>query len=115
MRPQIFDMLFHDDRMFVLELSPVETRTGNEPSKNEWSVITRRNVTGYPPYRSDTFPTRADALDYYKKVVVSTTLVSLGGKPISSQLTIEEYQRWLIAKNLYDPILNPSAPVNNTA
>ena len=57
MRPKIFEMLFNDDRMFVLELSPVTTRplTSDEPVRNEWVVITCRNVLGYPPFRSDTF------------------------------------------------------------
>lgn len=64
MRPLIFDMLFHDDRMFVLELTPAETRDGmsSEPPKKVWAVVTRRNVPGYPPHRSDTFPTKAEAV-----------------------------------------------------
>lgn len=114
MRPEIFDHLFKDDRMFVLEVCPVTTRhlTSSEPAKHEWAVITRRNVPGYPPHRSDTFSTKNEAVEFYKKVVVETPRVSLGHKLPTPPPTIEAYTSWLIAENLYDPLLNPSAPVN---
>lgn len=114
MRPKIFDLLFNDDRMFVLELCPVETSspTSSDPPKDEWAVITRQNVPGYPPYRSNSFRTRADAIDFYKKVVVTTPRVSLGKKSSDPSPTITEYTAWLIDKGLYDPLLNPDAPVN---
>jgi len=117
MRPKIFDLLFKDDRMFVLELSRVTTRslTSSAPAKNEWAVITRRNVPGYPPHRSDTFPSRTEALDYYNKVVVETPRVSLGSQSPQPPPTIAEYTAWLFAENLYDPILNPSARVKSDA
>ena len=113
MRPKIFDMLFHDDRMFVLEVAPVTTRVlaSDEPEKRQWSVITRRNVPGYPPFRSDSFPTRAEATEYYKQIVVETPRVSLGSKSPDPAPSLEEYQAWLEAENLYDPLLNPDAPV----
>lgn len=114
MRPQIFDMLFKDDRMFVLEVSPVTTSsmdsTGTD--RHKWAVITRRNVPGYPPYRSDTFTTRAEALQYYNQVVVETPRVSLGNKSPNPVPSLEEYQSWLVAENLYDPILNSKSPVS---
>jgi hypothetical protein len=93
-RPLIFDMLFHDDRMFVLEICPVESRDATStvldisaaekrdrmsrtsPPK-EWAVVTRRNVPGYPPHRVDHFPTKAEAVAYYKRVVVQTPRRSL--------------------------------------
>jgi len=116
-RPKIFDLLFKDDRMFVLELCPVTTRslTSNAPEKQEWAVITRRNVPGYPPHRSDAFPTRAEAIEYYKKVVVETPRVSLGNNSPATPPTLEAYTSWLVAENLYDPLLNPSAPVKSDA
>jgi hypothetical protein len=112
MRPKIFEMLFNDDRMFVLELSPVTTRplTSDEPVRNEWGVITRRNVVGYPPFRSDTFPTREEAIAFYKKTVVSTPRVSLGNKSPTSEPTVDEYTEWLVAEGLYDQVLNAGAP-----
>ena len=113
MRPKIFDMLFRDDRMFVLEVSPVTTRelTSSEPEKRQWAVITRRNVPGYPPFRSDSFLTRAEAIEYYKLIVVETPRVSLGNQSPNPPPSLDDYQSWLLAENLYDPLLNPDAPV----
>lgn len=117
MRPKILDLLFKDDRMFVLVVCPVTTRNlmSSAPAKQEWAVITRRNVPGYPPRRSDAFSTRAEAIKYYKRVVVETPRVSLGNKSPDPSPTLEEYTSWLLAENLYDPILNPSAPVKSDA
>lgn len=115
MRPKIFDLLFKDDRMFVLEVCSVTTRslTSNAHEKQEWAVITRRNVPGYPPHRSDTFSTRAEAIKYFKKVVVETPRVSFGNKSPLPPPTLEAYTSWLMAENLYDPILNPGAAVKS--
>lgn len=79
--------------MFVLEVCPVTTRTSTSsaPEKHEWAVITRRNVPGYPPHRSDTFSTEAEAVEYYKKVVVETPRVSLGNKSSIPLPTLEAY------------------------
>lgn len=100
MRPLIFDMLFNDDRKFVMEISRVTVN--GEP---KWAVITRRNVPGYPPYRTDDFETREDALEYYKKVVVETPLVSLNGQSPNPRKTLEEYKQWLIDTELKDDYL----------
>jgi len=117
MRPKILDLLFKDDRMFVLEVCPVTTRnlTSSATEKQEWAVITRRNVPGYPPHRSDTFSTKAEAIEYFKKVVVETPRISLGNKSPVPPPDLETYKSWLIAENLYDPILNPDAPVKPDA
>jgi hypothetical protein len=114
-RPKIFDMLFKDDRMFVLEVSAVTTGslTSNAPERKEWAVITRRNVSGYPPFRTDSFPTRVEAIDYYKKIVVETPLISLDNQPQNPSPSIEEYTAWLVSEKLYDPVLNPSAQVTS--
>jgi hypothetical protein len=111
MRPKIFDMLFHDDRMFVLEISPVTTRTVTEPSqeRQEWGAITRRNVPGYPPFRSDTFNTEEEALFFYKRTVVSTPRVSLGNQSPNPPPTLQQYTDWLIHSDTWDPVLNPNA------
>jgi hypothetical protein len=116
-RPKIFDLLFKDDRMFVLEVSAVTTRslTSSAPEKSEWAVITRRNVTGYPPFRTDSFPTQAEAVQYYKKIVVETPRVSLGNKAPTRPPSLEEYTAWLVAEKLYDPLLNPGADVPSDA
>ena len=121
MRPLIFDLLFHDDRMFVLEISPIESRdatstvlnlsgdTSRTSQSKEWAVVTRRNVPGYPPHRVDPFPTKAEAVAYYKHVVVETPRKSLGEKSPDPPPTLEAYTAWLVAEDLFDPILNPTA------
>ena len=90
-------MLFNDDRKFVMEISRVTVN--GEP---KWSVITRRNVPDYPAFRSDSFETREEALEYYKNVVVETPLVSLNEQSPNPRKTIEEYKQWLIEKGLTD-------------
>lgn len=106
MRPLILDLAFRDDRQFVLEIwePPPEN-----PAQG-WTVVTRRNVPGYPPFRVDKFPTEPEAAEYYKKVVVLTPRVSLDLKSPEPPPTIEQYKAWLVAENLFDPILNPNAP-----
>ena len=120
-RPLIFDMLFHDDRIFVLEISPIESRdatftvldlsarTSRTSQPKEWAVVTRRNVPGYPPHRVDHFPTRAEAVAYYKRVVVQTPLKSLEEKSPDPAPTLEAYTAWLVSQELFDPVLNPTA------
>jgi hypothetical protein len=120
-RPLILDMLFHDDRMFVLEISPIESRDGTSVVLNlsgdtsrtsqptEWAVVTRRNVPGYPPHRVDHFPTRAEAVAFYKRIVVQTPRKSLGEKSPDPIPALEAYSAWLQKEDLFDPILNPTA------
>jgi len=110
----IFDLLFKDDRMFVLELRPVTTSAllSSDPPKQQWGVITRRNVPGYPLYRCDNFPSRDEAINFYKQVAVETPRVSLGNKSPDTLPTIEEYTSWVKEQGLYDHLLNPDAPLN---
>ena len=127
MRPLIFDMLFHDDRMFVLDVSPVESRdatstvldlsgeTTHTTQPREWAVVTRRNVPGYPPHRVDPFPSRAQAIAYYKRVVIQTPRKSLGEKSPDPAPTLEAYTAWLVKVGLFDPLLNPTAPRKSDA
>jgi hypothetical protein len=114
MRPNIFELLFNDDRMFVLEISWVTSSEliSSAPEKQEWAVITRRNVLDYQPHRTDTFPTRIKAVEYYKDVVTETPRVSLGNESPVPPPTLESYTSWLMSEHLYDPILNPGAPIS---
>ena len=109
MRPTILNALFNDDRMFVLELLPATNRTltSSTSEKRGWAVITRRNVMGYPPYRSDSFETSQEAEEYYKRIVLETPRLSLGEKSPSPIPTLEDYTSWLEDENLFDPVLNP--------
>lgn len=96
----IFDMLFHDDRQFVMEVS--RTKSGAAMAIDQWSVITRRNVPGYPPFRIDSFDTREEAQRFYESVVTKTPLVSLGGKPMDPEPTLDEFRAWLRSNGLKD-------------
>ena len=111
LRPKIFDLLFNDDRMFVLELCQVTASTSPSkgPPKKQWAVITRRNVPDYPPHRCDDFATRSEAIDFYKQVVIKTLRVSHGKASPDPLPTIEEYTRWIKGEGLYDPLLNPDS------
>jgi ankyrin repeat protein len=92
---------FLDDRMFVFEVS--FARRGSSLSlkyQEGWSVITRRNVRGYPPVRTDDFGSRQEAIDYLKKVAPTTPRVSLGGTSPSPTPSWGKYQRWLASIGL---------------
>jgi hypothetical protein len=117
MRPLIFDLLFKDDRMFILEVSVITRSllTSAAPETREWAVITRRNVSGYPPVRTDSFSSRAEAVTYYEKTVVGTPRVSLGSKSPASPPSLDEYTEWLVSERLYDPLLNPNTEVKPDA
>jgi hypothetical protein len=108
MRPLIFDMLYRDDRMFVLEISRVSVN-----GMPQWAVITRRNVLGYPPTRSDIFQSQEEAISYFNRIAPETPRVSLGNRPPNPIPTLEQYLKWLKSEALYDPVLNPEAPVRD--
>ena len=103
------DKTYFDDRTYVLQVESVKTRSlmSNEPAKKEWAVTIRRNIPGYPPYRTDTFPSRIEAINYYKAVAPKTPRISLGNQSPKSIPSLNEYISWLVAESLYDPILNP--------
>ena len=101
--------------MFVLELTPIES--GDDTSvvlapelssakTKAWAVVTRRNVPGYPPHRIDQFQAHIEAVDFYKRTVVSTPRKSLGETSPDPVPTLQEYTAWLIQENLFDPVLN---------
>ena len=100
MRPKIFDLLFNDDRQFVMEICRVKFN-----SMDKWAIITRRNVSDYPPIRTDHFESREAALSYYMKVVPNTPLVSLGNKSPDPPINLEQYKEWLRFKGLKDEYL----------
>ncbi len=103
MRPLIFNMLFHDDRQFVMEVTRTKSGAVAATAIDQWSVITRRNVPGYPPTRIDSFDTREEAQKFYESVVTMTPLDSLGGKPMDPEPSLDEFRAWLWSKGLTDP------------
>ena len=89
---------FLDDRMFVLEVAWV-TRGSLLSLEREkgWSVITRRNVHGYPPTRTDDFASRDEAIAFVKRLAPTTPRVSLGGASPEPTPSWEEHQDWLVS------------------
>jgi hypothetical protein len=101
MRPKIFDLLFKDDRKFILEICKVKVN-----SIDKWAVITRRNVPDFPSFRSDHFDTREEALSLYKEVVPQTPLISLGEKSPDPPISLDEYKIWIKSNGLADKYLD---------
>lgn len=117
---------YNDDRMYVLEISRVsvsaidedglqtveifrpDNKKPPEGQKIVWALVTRRNTWNYPPTRTDEFDTREEAKAYYKKVVVTTPLISLGRRSPTPTPSLEHYTEWLKSQNLFDPLLNPA-------
>jgi hypothetical protein len=109
MRQRVFDMVFKDDRMVVLEVAPdtADRFSGDGVRPLQWAVITRRNVPGYPVQAVVSFPTRAEALAHYHQAVVQTPRLSLGGRAPHPVPSVDEYIGWLDHNELFDPVLNP--------
>lgn len=103
-------VLYHDDRLFVLDISTMHVRTVRDPvlgeleeatssdtvdASSKWSLTTRRNCPGYPPVRVDHFETMADLVEYVRKVEPSTPRRSLAGRPPDPTPTYDDYLEWL--------------------
>ena len=85
-----------DDRMFVLEISRVTTRSMTSTNeRQQWAVIERRNVFGYPPTRCKEFDRRDAAVAFLKEVAPQTPRVSLDGESPSPLPSWDEFQSWL--------------------
>ena len=95
-----------DDRMFVLELRRAMP-SGSGKKENLWTLVTKRNVLGFPPTRADDFETWDEAMAYIKLVLPQTPLISLGGKVPTPLLSYEEHLAWLKAKGLRGPYIHP--------
>jgi hypothetical protein len=93
---------YFDDRLFVLELTPVAARslTEIEAPKERWAVITRRNTPGYPPFRSDDFESREAAIRFLHDIALTTPLISKGGRPPMPAITLSEFKAWLAFNGL---------------
>ncbi|MDJ1463719.1 ankyrin repeat domain-containing protein [Nitratireductor sp. GZWM139] len=85
-----------DDRMFVLEVRHSLSGSAIKAEHQEtWSVITCRNVRGYPPFRIDPFNTQAEAVRYLRKVAPQSPRVSLNGSAPFPVPSWSEFQNWL--------------------
>lgn len=97
-----------DDRVFVLEVCPVEVTSWKGTPEAKWSVITRRNVEGYPPFRCDDFDTMEHAMAYAESVEPSTPRTSLGGRSPNPAPSRAEYREWLASIAPNDPSVSQS-------
>jgi hypothetical protein len=103
-------LLYHDDRLFVLDICTMQVRAVQDPvfgelreatssdsvdASSQWTLTTRRNCPGYPPVRVDHFETIADLVDYIRKVEPNTPRRSLAGQPPDPTPTYEDYLEWL--------------------
>lgn len=84
---------YFDDRMFILEILPIIVKNFELTEEKEmWSVITRKNSPGYYPTRTDDFVTKDEAIEFYKKIILQTPLVSMKGKPLN---TVPDYNTFV--------------------
>ncbi|MGD0532664.1 MAG: hypothetical protein ABSA62_10455 [Methyloceanibacter sp.] len=85
-----------DDRLFVLELARVTTRstTRADAPTERWAVITRRNVPGFPPFCSDDFESREKAIEYLNGVAPQTPRITLGGRSPNPVPSLSEFKAW---------------------
>jgi hypothetical protein len=87
--------LYLDDRLFILDLQQAK-----KDGQDVWAIVTRRNVKGFPPRRSDTFQTKNEAVQYLKQVEPSVPRISLSGKSPSTPISYKEYVIWCKSKKI---------------
>lgn len=87
---------YFDDRVYGYEITYglSESLLTGETRQN-WAVISRRNVHRYPPVGIVEFETRAQAEDFLRRVSPSTPRVSLGLRPPNPIPSWEEYSAWV--------------------
>ncbi|MBC8406322.1 MAG: hypothetical protein H8E15_13945 [Planctomycetes bacterium] len=94
---------YFDDRMFVLEVrSTVVSGKGGR-----WTLITRRNMPGFFPYRIDEFLTRNEAINLLEQVEPQVPRISLGGVPPDPIPSLEELRAWQKSIGLVPPYIEP--------
>ncbi len=87
--------VYHDDRLFILDLSPAKKGT-----VHVWAVTTRRNCERFPPFRVDDFPTEEAAIAFIKCIEPETPRISLGGRGPRPTPSYEEHCAWLRAEGV---------------
>lgn len=87
--------IYNDDRLFILDIALTEKNC-----RTFWVIATRRNHEGFPPIRVDEFRSKAEAIEYIKKIEPTTPLISLGGKSPENPLAYEDYCKKLKEKNI---------------
>jgi hypothetical protein len=109
-------LLYHDDRLFVLDISTTQVRHLHDPefggisetvssssidASSTWTLTTRRNCPGYPPTRMDHFESVGGLVDYVRKVEPITPRRSLNGSSPEPVPSYEEYLEWLDRNGLH--------------
>ena len=93
---------YRDDRMFVVNLSRGTVEKGSSKT-TRWMVRAYRNIPSLPPYSTDHFETREEAVEYLKKMEPTTPLISNDGMALDipeDANTWEYWLRWLVEKGL---------------
>lgn len=78
--------VYNDDRIFILDLQ--ETKKKNIFI---WAVVTRRNCTGFRPFKVNEFHSKKEAIEFIVSIEPSTPLISLSGKSPQTPLGYEAY------------------------
>jgi hypothetical protein len=98
--------VFLDDRMFVLAVYPARLAKDKEenhqtvifydqtPENGLWTVLTFRNVEGYPLVGVAHFEKEEHARAYKAGLEPSIPLTSLGGQSPKTQMTPEDFAAW---------------------
>ena len=78
--------IYKDDRIFILDLTPAKKK-----ERSIWVVVTRRNYDGFPPFRTNEFKTKEEAISFIKKIEPTTPCISFSGKSPKLTLAYEDY------------------------
>jgi len=95
-----------DDRMFIVELRKALMNDKNYHEK-PWTLVTKRNVLGFPATRADDFETWDRAMEYLKHILPQTPLISLGGECPTTTPSYEQHLAWLDTQGLHRPYIHP--------
>ena len=100
------DETFLDDRMFVLAVYPARLAKDKEenhqtvifydqtPENGLWTVLTFRNVEGYPLVGVAHFEKEEHARAYKAGLEPSIPLTSLGGQSPQTRMTPDDFAAW---------------------
>lgn len=84
-----------DDRLFILDLTQAKKN-----GSIVWAVITRRNCEGFPPFRSDEFQTKEEAIAFIERIEPQTPRFSLGEKSPEPTPSYSDYCHWLRSQGI---------------
>lgn len=92
--------IYNDDRRSIMEISKIKI-----DGVFKWIIVLRQNIHEYYPLSTKVFDTEREALEYYYERVVYTTFNSNKNDPQEKLLSLDEYKKILVIKNINDPYL----------